>query len=351
MTTDRHRRSTLLGDLARFGAVAAGAVLATRGIARLHRRIDFAGRVVLVTGGSRGLGLAMARQLIGQGALVAICGRDPKSLDAARRDLSKGHRTEVLALPCDITDRDAAADMVRRVLAKFGHIDVLINNAGTIEVGPMEVMKEDDYEEALKTHLWGAFYVTRAALPSLRTRPGARIVNVTSIGGKVSVPHLMPYSVSKFAQVGFSEVLRAELLKDQVYVTTVVPGLMRTGSPRNAFFKGKNEQEYAWFKLGDSLPGLSMDAERAAGQILDACRYGDAEIVLSLPAKFGTKFHALFPGLSADLAGLVNRFFLPAQGGIGPRRLRGADSETKYSSNAFTALTDEAARRHNQMKS
>src|SRR5947208_13760729 len=135
----------------------------------------------------------------------------------------------------------------------------------------------------------------------MRAHREGRIVNISSIGGRVSIPHLVPYSASKFALVGLSDGLRAELAKDNVIVTTVCPGLMRTGSPRNATFKGRHRAEYAWFAISDSLPVTSMDAGRAARQIVEACRYGEAEVVLSLQAKLAGKFHALFTGRTTDL--------------------------------------------------
>src|SRR5205085_11782954 len=138
-------------------------------------------------------------------------------------------------------------------------------------------------EEVMKVHFWAPLHTTLAALPEMRQRRDGRIVNISSIGGKVSVPHLLPYSASKFALTGWSEGLRSELLKDGIYVTTVCPGLMRTGSPRNALFKGKNEAEYAWFSISDALPIVSMSAKRAAQQIVDAAARGAAEVVLSRP--------------------------------------------------------------------
>src|SRR5262249_29078614 len=143
-----------------------------------------------------------------------------------------------------------------------------VNNAGIIQVGPMETMTLADYQEAMRVHYWGPLYTALAVLPQMKQRRAGRIVNITSIGGKVAVPHLLPYVGSKFALVGLSEGLRAELMKDGILVTTVVPGLMRTGSPRNAFFKGQNEAEYAWFKIGDSIPVLTTSAERAARRIV-----------------------------------------------------------------------------------
>lgn len=209
-------------------------------------------------------------------------------------------------------------------------------------------MTIDDYQDSINTHFWGPYFATTAILPSLRRRRSGRIVNVSSIGGKISVPHLLPYSVGKFALTGFSEGLRSELLKDNIYVTTVCPGLMRTGSPRNAFFKGKNEAEYAWFSISDSLPLIAMSAKRAARQIVNACERGDAEVILSLPAQAAVRFHGLFPGLTSDLLGLVN-VLLPATGGIGTEARSGKESFSTVSPSWVTTLTERAAQENNEI--
>jgi short-subunit dehydrogenase len=214
----------------------------------------------------------------------------------------------------------------------------------------MENATEADYQEAMNTHFWACFHTISEVLPEMRERREGRIVNITSIGGKVAVPHLLPYSASKFALVGYSEGLRAELLKDNILVTTVVPGLMRTGSPRNAFFKGQNEKEYAWFKISDSLPFLSVSAEQAAREIVAVTKRGDAELIISLPAKLGVVVHGLFPGLTADLFSLANQF-LPAPGGIGEQRMKGSESESAASQSFLTGLTDQAAEQNNEMAS
>jgi NAD(P)-dependent dehydrogenase (short-subunit alcohol dehydrogenase family) len=323
--------------------------LALRGFVRAisERRFDFSGRSVLVTGGSRGLGLELARELIAEGARVAICARDAEELERARQDLAvRGGR--VLAIQCDVTDRDAVNGMVARVVAELGGLDVLVNNAGTIVVGPLEVLAHEDFEDAMRTNFWGPLHTILAVLPEMRRHRSGRIVNIASIGGKLAVPHLAPYSASKFALVGLSEGLRAELIGAGIVVTTVCPGLMRTGSPRNATFKGHHRAEYAWFSISDALPGASMDATRAARQILAACKRGDAEIVLSLPARLASVAHALFPRLIAGLLSLVNRL-LPGPGGIGTRGARGADSESAISPSVLTALGDRAAARNNQL--
>ncbi|MCU1307293.1 MAG: ketoacyl reductase [Acidobacteriaceae bacterium] len=322
------------------------ALMGIRKAVRQSRRMDFHGKVVLITGGSRGLGLVLAREFMREGAKVAICARDENELIRAQDELSR--YGNVLAIPCDITYTDEVAQLVEIVHDRFGRIDVLVNNAGVIAVGPIESMKIEDFDEAMRTHFWGPLHSILAVLPEMQQRKSGRIVNISSIGGKISVPHLVPYSASKFALVGLSEGLRAELKKDGIFVSTICPGLMRTGSPRNADFKSQHRLEYAWFALSDSLPFLSMDVDRAARKIVNACRYGIAEVVLSAPAKLAVKFHGLFPGLTADLLDLENRL-LPRDGGIGSARAKGYDSESSVTLSRFTAMTRAAERRNNQI--
>jgi NAD(P)-dependent dehydrogenase (short-subunit alcohol dehydrogenase family) len=340
--TGRNRKDLLLL------AAGAGAILGLRALYRAATACDLRGKVVLITGGSRGLGLLMAREFARHGARLALTARDPDEIEQAVTEL-QGKGADVLGVPCDVTHRDEVNRMVGSVRHHFGRVDVLVNNAGVIEVGPMEVMTLADYEEAMRTHYWGPLYTTLAVLPEMQQRRDGRIVNITSIGGKVSVPHLLPYCASKFALVGFSEGLRAELAKDGIRVTTVVPGLMRTGSPRNAAFKGQHRAEYAWFSISDSVPGFSMNAGRAARRVVDACRHGDAEVILSLPAQLAVRFHGVFPGLAADILGAVNRA-LPGPGGIGTERALGKDSTSAVSPSLLTALTEKAARENNELR-
>jgi short-subunit dehydrogenase len=329
-------------------AAGLGTLFAVRAAVRSQRRYDLRGKVALVTGGSRGLGLVLARELARQGMRLAICARQEDEVKRAYQDLAN-RGAHVLAITCDVTKPGQVDSLVNTVLGRFGEVHVLINNAGTIEVGPMETMTRADYEEAMNTHFWAALDTIHAVLPQMRARGDGRIVNITSIGGKVSVPHLLPYGASKFALVGLSEGLRAELLKDRIYVTTVCPGLMRTGSPRNAIFKGQHQAEYTWFSISDALPIFSISAERAARTILRAFKYGDPEVLLSLPTKAAVWFHGLFPGLTADLMALTNRL-LPAPGGIGSARAKGRESESALSPSWLTTLSDRAAERNNEME-
>ena len=326
---------------------AAGGALFARSVYRRWKAYDFNDKSVLITGGSRGLGIVLARQLAREGAHISICARNEEELERARKDLQQ-HGADAFTFKCDVTNNSEVQQMVEAVSNRFGGIDVLINNAGVIQVGPMEVMTLDDYKEAMNAHFWGPLYTILAVLPRMRERGQGRIVNISSIGGKISVPHLVPYSASKFALVGLSEGLRAELRKDGVVVTTVCPGLMRTGSPRNAKFKGQHQEEYAWFSISDSLPVTSISAERAASQIIDACRHGDAELVISVQAKLAVLFHGVFPGLTADMLGLVNEL-LPEPGGIGSASVKGKESMSGWSPSWLTTLTEHAAVENNEI--
>ncbi len=309
-------------------------------------RADLIGQVVLVTGSSRGLGLLMAREFAREGCRLAICARDEKELEEARRDL-EGRGAEVLAIPCDVADRGQVEQIIEQVTAHYGRIDVLVNNAGIIQVGPLETMTHEDFENAMAVNFWGSVYATLAVLPQMRERRSGRIVNITSIGGKVAIPHLLPYACAKFAALGFSEGLRSELAKDGISVTTIVPGLMRVGSPVNAFFKGRHELEWTWFSLGSATPATAMSAERAARRIVQATRRGEAEVTLSWQAKLLRLTHDLFPGATADILGLVNRV-LPDAGPEDTEQVRGMKLATAVSPSPLTTLMNRAAQDTNQ---
>lgn len=328
-------------------AAGAGAILVARSIYRKVTAYNFSGKTVLITGGSRGLGLVMARQLAAEGARLVLCARNAEELDKAREELS-GRGAEVYSMVCDITDQQQVNTMMATVQNDFGAIDVLINNAGIISAGPIAEMTIQEFEEAMNIHFWGPVYTTLAVLPSMRARGGGRILNIASIGGVISVPHLVPYSASKFALVGLSEGLRTELMQYNISVTTATPGLMQTGSPRHAIMKGHHKEEYALFKIMDSNPLTSMSAEASASEILDALRHGDAGVSTTLFAKSGILLHKLSPELLSMVLSLVNKA-LPGEGGIGKERAKGYESESPLSMSDMTSRTQEAAIRNNEL--
>jgi short-subunit dehydrogenase len=333
-------------DIIKLTALGAGA-FALKSAFNHFFDYDLKDKTVLITGGSRGLGLVMAREFAREGARLVICARDEQELDQARLDLEK-FGVEVITARCDVTNRHDVMAMVANIYTQLGSIDVLINNAGVIQVGPLEVMTHEDFELAMQAHFWGPLNTIMAVLPSMREKRTGRIVNISSIGGKVSVPHLIPYSASKFALTGLSKGLRAELMKDGIKVTTVCPGLMRTGSPRNADFKGKHQFEYAWFSISDALPLLTVSAENAARQIVSACKRGQAELVISVPAKIAVLFDSLFPEAMSQMLALANGL-LPKAGGVGTERMKGRDSTSNWSPSWLTTLNEEAALRNNEV--
>ena len=332
------------------------ALVAAIGVLRrlLQREADLHGQVVLITGGSRGLGLLLAHEFAAEGCRLVICARDEAELQRAAAQLRR-RGAQVLPLVCDVADPDAVRRMVEHAAAELGGIDILVNNAGVMDVGALSVHSADSFAQAMDVMFWGTFYPTFAVLPQMRARGAGRVVNITSIGGKASVPHLQPYSAAKFAAVGFSQGLRAELAGEGITVTTIVPGLMRTGSFLNAFYRGQKEKEFSWFSLGAALPLISMDAGRAARQIVQATRRGEAERTLSLPAVLLARFHGLAPGLTADIMGLARRFLMPAPGPRSPARERGWDIQQRLPQQQrrvverLTTLGQDAARRLNQL--
>jgi short-subunit dehydrogenase len=288
---------------------AAGLALAAReAVRRLAPAFGLRGRVALVTGGSRGLGFAIADELASRGARLVICARDPERLERARM-LLVARGADVRTVRCDVADRE----QVERMVEEAGRVDVLVNNAGVIAVGPLETQRIEDFEQTLAIMFWGVVYPTYAVLPQMRARGEGRIANVTSIGGKISVPYLLPYNAAKFAAVGFSEGLRAELAGTGISVTTVVPGLMRTGSYVAALFKGRRETMYKLFTPISATPLTTISGRRAARKIVAAIERGDPELILTAHANLVVRASGLAPSVTQRVLGLVARA-LPSGG-------------------------------------
>lgn len=307
---------------------------------------------MLITGGSRGLGLALARRFARDGAHVSIGARDERELDQVASELARSG-SRVLTRVCDVADLASVEAWFSDVIALWGRIDVLVNNAGIIQVGPMETMQREDYETALAINFWGMVETTRFALPSMLGNRSGRIINVTSIGGVFPAPHLLPYSCSKFAAVGFSTGASVELAGSGVLVTTVVPGLMRTGSFLHALFKGRRKDEVTWFSLSSSTPFLSISAEKAARRIVEACVGGERWVVLGAQARVARLLFALFPSWTMGVLGTVNRGLLPnapLKGSLDDRlpAKPGLLYRSRFSSPPFTWLGDRAARKYGE---
>jgi NAD(P)-dependent dehydrogenase (short-subunit alcohol dehydrogenase family) len=281
--------------------------------AALHRRrgkpLD--GKVVFITGGSRGLGLALAEEFLRAGCRVAIAARNAAELEKAEQKLRKHlpwtHTRSVLAVECDVTKPETVQTAIDTATRELGEIDILVNNAGIITVAPMSNQPLESYQQAMDTNFYGTLHASNAVLPRMRARRSGSIVNITSIGGLVAVPHLLPYSASKFAAVGLSRGMNAELRPYGVHVLTVCPWLMRTGSHLHAIFGGKRSREYAWFALGASLPYLAVSAKSAARSIVEATAQRRSELLISPLAHAAAIAAHNAPELTEALLGAVSR--------------------------------------------
>jgi NAD(P)-dependent dehydrogenase (short-subunit alcohol dehydrogenase family) len=297
------------------GIAAAAAAYALR-----PRPTKRSGQVVLITGGSRGLGLALADRYGRSGAKLILAARDVEELITARQTLLDREAIQspddVLLIPTDLTDATQAAKLIDHAIGHFGHIDVLINNAGIIEVGPVENQPLAAYHRAMATNFFAALHTTHAALPHLlRRNPihgDARIVNIASLGGKFAMPHMLPYIASKFALVGFSEGLHAELRHKGIRVTTVCPGLMRTGGEAHADYTGQTKKEQRWFTLAARTPILTASVRHAANKIYNAVAAGRTEITITPQAWLAARIAGLAPETTQYLASVANHLLLPA---------------------------------------
>jgi short-subunit dehydrogenase len=328
----------------------AGAAAAVAAYRRRRPEDDLAGEVALVTGASRGLGLLIATELAGRGCRLLLCARDGAELERAA-DRLRSTGAEVAAAACDLTRQESAGQLVDAARDRYGRLDILVSNAGIIRVGPAQSTSPDDYEAALATMTMAPARLALAALPVMQAQGHGRIVTITSIGGKLSVPNLLPYSTAKFAAVGFSEGLRAELGRGPVTVTTVVPGLMRTGSHVRAEFAGRKNQEFTWFSLGASLPLVSMDAERAARQIVAAIAARRPEVFLTPAAQVAGRLASLAPELTAPVLHAVQNIALPDPDRDGAA-VPGRDLHPTLPASVFGVLTSlgrAAAARFNEL--
>lgn len=276
---------------AMWSATALGLFLSSR-----EPQYSFKRKTAYITGGSRGLGLSLAWNLLERGADVALIARDNEELFRAHELLTKSFpNARILLGKCDITDTNQLQQSWKTASEYLNGIDILINNAGAILVGPFEATDRSDYEAQMRLHLYASIETTKLAVEHFKARGGGKILNICSLGGKIGVPHMSAYDASKFALAGFAQGVRPELALDNITMTTAFPTLMRTGSPIQAVFKGDHEKEFKIFETIDNLPWISISADEAAKQILDAVAEGRSEITLSVIAKARMALNYFFP--------------------------------------------------------
>lgn len=296
-------------------AAGVGAALGVKEAIAQATEADLTGNVALITGGSSGHGFVLAQELAAEGCRLVICARDELELQRAGRELEQ-RGAEVLVVRCDVANKDDVDEMIAAALNAFGSIDLLVCNAGVIQVGQLRSMELKDFESSMDIMFWGTLYPILAVLPHMREKGEGRIALVTSIGGKISVPYLLPYNTAKFAAVGLGEGLRAELANEGIIVTTLVPGLMRTGSFFNAQFSGDEEgreSTYQLFAPLSSLPLLTASAESVARAFIKAIKRGEAERIYPPQYDLAVRIHGLMPATTMRAFSLVDRL-LPRTG-------------------------------------
>ncbi len=297
-----------------------GAAVVMNEAVKAHRRqTAMRGKVVVIVGGSRGLGLEIARQFGLAGAHLVLVSRKENELSEALATLHKegaiGNGGTAHTVTADISWQEDCERIIANATEHYGRVDVVVNAAAIMAVAPMADLTSEAFEQAMRINFFGQLYVVQAVLPQMLERGSGQIVNIASIGGKIAVPHMLPYVASKFALVGFSEGLHAEMRHHGIRVTTVCPGLMRTGSQIQVQFAGDAEKEYQWFALGATMPGISVSARTAARKIFDAVVAGKAEITITPQAWLGARLVGLAPGASQAFAAAVNEWVLPRPNG------------------------------------
>lgn len=256
-------------------------------------------RVVVLTGASDGIGAEMARQLAeaeGQDLALVLAARNKEMLEqvAARCSAAGAH---VLVVPTDVSDQVQCEALVATAAARYGRIDVLVNNAGKSAQALFEEVENLAwYEDLMRINFWGAVWCTHAALPYLKASKGS-IVAVSSLAGLVGVPGRTAYGASKFAMTGFFESLRAELKPSGVSVTTAYPGVVAT----KIRYRGYNARGHQAGKSGLKEEG-AMSVEECARLIIQGLNVRKREVVMTAKGKIGRFLKLLAPGLLEKMA-------------------------------------------------
>ena len=205
-------------------------------------------KVAIVTGGSEGIGKAAAQSMAQEGAKVVIVARRPDVLEQAARDIKTATEGVVLPVTGDVTDRDTAERVIQTTLDSFGRVDILVNNAGTSMAKPFENVSDDDWEGDFDLKVWAAVRFIRGVIPQMRKVGGGRIINVTNLGGRTPGPGSMPTSISRAAGIAITKGLSKDLAKDNILVSTVCIGSVKSG---------QTQRRYASLKESD--PNLTLE--------------------------------------------------------------------------------------------
>lgn len=283
-------------------AGAAAAVYAWRRLPRRHTQ----GRTVLITGGSRGLGLELAREFLAAGARVALCARNQAELERARQRLAPAGEPVSIHV-ADISDPQDVDRLVSEVAERWGRLDILVNNAALFMSGPMALMRVEDYERILKVNLIGTIIVTETCRPYLERRGG--VITIVSAAGLLPAPHLAPYAVSKAGVSMYAQLLEVELADRGLETMAVYPSYMPTGVSYHADYRGAVAAEQHTVQRLMQVPFLAVDQRRGAGIIVDAWRYGRRVVIYPAVVRLSVMLTGLVPEFVLRIARRANRYY------------------------------------------
>jgi len=253
---------------------------------------------VLITGASQGIGKATALLFASKGYDLVLAARQPDRLAAVGQEVQNLGR-QALTVPTDVKDPQQVKTLVDKALEHYGVIDVLINNAGIYISGSLENFSLDDWHQAIDLNLWGYIHTINALLPHMIERGTGTIVNLSSIGGKVPVPYLVPYNVSKFAVTGLTEAMHSELKPKGIHVCGIYPNLIKTSFMERAIFRGKDEQDaQARRKQLDQVLSTPVieKPEDVAKAIWEGVKHQRSEVIVG-SANVSKAAYNLFPGI------------------------------------------------------
>src|SRR5206468_11314250 len=185
-------------------------------------------KTAIVTGGTKGIGRAIAEALIGEGLTVCISARNQNEIDEAVKQLSKSQTGRAIGFVCDVRVYDQVQALINHVVKELGGLDILVNNAG---IGTFETVEEtspEDFRATLETNLFGVFYCCHEAIPQMKKRGGGYIINISSLAGVNAHPRMAAYNASKFGLNGFSDALLQEVRHDNIKVSYIMPGSVNT---------------------------------------------------------------------------------------------------------------------------
>jgi 3-oxoacyl-[acyl-carrier protein] reductase len=226
--------------------------------------LGLGGKIAIISGGSEGMGRAAAERLAREGAKVTICARRKDVLEKATEDVKKASGGDVLAVPADVTKAADIENVVRATVARWGGVDILLNNAGTSAAAGFEKVDDETWHVDFELKVMGAIRFCRQVIPHMKQRGGGRIVNVTTVGGKAPAPRSLPTSVSRAAGINLTKSLAHEYAADNIRVNTICIGLVRSAQIDRRAKDGDLEAHYR--ELAKRIP---------LGRVAHAAEFGD----------------------------------------------------------------------------